>query len=95
MVESIAGKAPVFGLVNNAGYVEPSAIEDISMADRRTQFEKNFFGVVGLTKQVLPLMMQKGQGRIVNFSCLAGLVSLPLIGHTARKSIRSKQSLTH
>jgi short-subunit dehydrogenase len=70
----------IFGLVNNAGYVEPGAIEDISMADLRAQFETNFFGLVGFTKQVLPLMMQKGEGRIVNVSSMAGLISLPLIG---------------
>jgi short-subunit dehydrogenase len=75
-----AASGNIFGLVNNAGYVEPGAIEDISMADLRAQFETNFFGLVGLTKQALPLMMQKGHGRIVNVSSIAGLVSLPLIG---------------
>jgi short-subunit dehydrogenase len=79
-VKDIADKGPVFGLVNNAGYVDPGAIEDVSMEDLRAQFETNFFGLVGFTKQVLPLMMQKGQGRIVNVSSMAGLVSLPLIG---------------
>jgi short-subunit dehydrogenase len=79
-VKSIADRGLVFGLVNNAGYVEPGAIEDISMSDLRAQFETNFFGLVGFTKEVLPLMMQRGQGRIVNVSSMAGLVSLPLIG---------------
>jgi short-subunit dehydrogenase len=80
VVGDIAARGEIFGLVNNAGYVEPGAIEDISMADLRAQFETNFFGLVGLTKQVLPLLMQKGQGRIVNISSMAGMVSLPLIG---------------
>ena len=80
----------VYGLVNNAGYVEPGAIEDISMNNLRSQFETNFFGLVGFTKKVLPLMMIRrneeeeeggeGGGRIVNVSSLAGLISLPLIG---------------
>jgi short-subunit dehydrogenase len=77
---SIATRGDIYGLVNNAGYVEPGAIEDISMADLRIQFETNFFGLLGFTKQVLPLMLQKGEGRIVNVSSLAGLVTLPLIG---------------
>ncbi len=79
-VKCIAEKDNIFGLVNNAGCVEPGAIEVVSMADLRAQFETNFFGLVGYTKQVLPLMMQKGQGRIVNVSSMASLVSLPLIG---------------
>jgi short-subunit dehydrogenase len=76
----------VYGLVNNAGYVEPGAVEDITMNDLRNQFESNFFGLVGFTKKVLPIMMmqhrngQRIEGRIVNISSLAGLISLPLIG---------------
>jgi short-subunit dehydrogenase len=77
---NIAAKGEIFALVNNAGYVEPGAIEDVSMADLRAQFETNFFGAVGLIKEVLPGMMQRRQGRIVNVSSMAGMVSLPLIG---------------
>lgn len=82
-----ANENTVYGLVNNAGYVEPGAIEDISMNNLRSQFETNFFGLVGFTKKVLPLMMirrnegERGEeGRIVNVSSFAGLISLPLIG---------------
>jgi short-subunit dehydrogenase len=55
------------------------------MDNLRQQFETNFFGLVGFTKKVLPLMMIQrnggvGAGRIVNVSSLAGLISLPLIG---------------
>ena len=78
----------IYGLVNNAGYVEPGAIEDITMNNLRKQFETNFFGLVAFTKKVLPLMMIQrngvglgvGAARIVNVSSLAGLISLPLIG---------------
>ena len=74
----------IYGLVNNAGYVEPGAVEDITMNNLRKQFETNFFGLVGFTKSVLPLMMTQRNrgvgGRIVNVSSLAGLISLPLIG---------------
>ncbi|HEX2014858.1 MAG TPA: SDR family oxidoreductase [Nitrososphaera sp.] len=80
VVNDISAKGPIFGLVNNAGYVEPGAFEDICMEDLRIQFETNFFGIVGLTKQVLPGMLQRREGRIVNVSSMAGLVSLPLIG---------------
>jgi short-subunit dehydrogenase len=46
----------------------------------RNQFETNFFGLVELTKKVLPLMLGNNQGRIVNISSVSGLISLPLIG---------------
>jgi short-subunit dehydrogenase len=74
----------IYGLVNNAGYVEPGAVEDITMNNLREQFETNFFGLVGFTKKVLPLMMIQRDGgvggRIVSVSSVAGLISLPLIG---------------
>ena len=89
IISTTANENTVYGLVNNAGYVEPGAIEDISMNNLRSQFETNFFGLVGFTKKVLPLMMiqrnegergGEGGGRIVNVSSFAGLISLPLIG---------------
>lgn len=46
VVGDIAARGEIFGLVNNAGYVEPGAIEDVSMPDLRAQFETNFFGLV-------------------------------------------------
>lgn len=88
IISTTANENTIYGLVNNTGYVEPGAIEDISMNNLRSQFETNFFGLVGFTKKVLPLMMirrneeegEGGGGRIVNVSSFAGLVSLPLIG---------------
>ena len=78
---SKAKGSTIYGLVNNAGYVEPGAIEDITMDNLRSQFETNFFGLVGFTKKFLPLVMRRSEeGRIVNVSSLAGLISLPLIG---------------
>lgn len=79
-IVSMSNEKIVFGLVNNAGYIEPGAIEDINMEDLRAQFETNLFGLIGFTKKVLPFMMKKNQGRIVNVSSLSGLISLPLIG---------------
>lgn len=79
-IVTLAGPQSVYALVNNAGYLEPGAIEDITMDALRLQFETNFFGLVGFTKQILPIMLQNRAGRIVNVSSLAGLISLPLIG---------------
>ena len=77
---NLASEKTIFGLVNNAGYLEPGAIEDIEIGNLRAQFETNFFGLVGFTKKVLPVMMRKYEGRIVNISSVSGLVSLPLLG---------------
>ena len=61
----------IYGLVNNAGYVEPGAIEDITMDNLRKQLETNFFGLVGFTKKVLPLMMiqRNGEGQEWKKNC--------------------------
>ena len=61
----MASEKTIFGLVNNAGYLEPGAIEDIEIGNPRAQFETNFFGLVGFTKKVLPVMMRKNEGRLL------------------------------
>ncbi|HVX02461.1 MAG TPA: SDR family oxidoreductase [Nitrososphaera sp.] len=80
VLDPIIESGDFFGLINNAGYVEPGAIEDLSMENIRAQFETNFFGLVGVTKKVLPVLMAQKEGRIVNVSSMAGMVSLPTIG---------------
>jgi short-subunit dehydrogenase len=81
-IVSNAKENVIYGLVNNAGYVEPGSVEDMTVDNLRNQFETNFFGLVEFTKKVLPLMIQRTEigGRIVNVSSFAGLMSLPLIG---------------
>ena len=77
---NLSSEKSIYGLVNNAGYLEPGAIEDIEIDSLRAQFETNFFGLVGFTKKVLPIMMRKNEGRIINVSSISGLISLPLLG---------------
>ncbi len=80
-VEQIAAKEGAVGaLVNNAGYGQVGSIEDLSMADVRSQFETNFFGLVHLTKMVIPGMRAQGWGRIVNVSSVGGKVVIPGFG---------------
>jgi short-subunit dehydrogenase len=81
-IASITNDSQIYGLVNNAGYLEPGAIEDLTMTNLRNQFETNFFGHVDFTKRVLALMVERNKsgGRIINVSSFAGLISLPLIG---------------
>jgi NAD(P)-dependent dehydrogenase (short-subunit alcohol dehydrogenase family) len=61
-------------LFNNGGYAQPGAVEDITMAALREQFETNFFGWHDLTRQILPAMRAQGHGRIVMNSSILGLV---------------------
>jgi NAD(P)-dependent dehydrogenase (short-subunit alcohol dehydrogenase family) len=67
-------------LVNNAGVNYTAAVEDLSMQDWRAQFETNFFGVLRVTRAVLPHMRQRRRGRILMMSSLAGLVTPPTQG---------------
>jgi short-subunit dehydrogenase len=67
-------------LINNAGYAEPGAIEDIKPAQLKRQFQSNVFGLHELTCALVPVMRAQGHGRIVMISSILGLVSLPYRG---------------
>ena len=60
-------------LFNNGGYSQPGAVEDISVAALREQFEANFFGWHDLTRRIVPVMRRQGHGRIVHCSSIMGL----------------------
>ena len=65
-------------LVNNAGYSQPGAIEELPLQEYRAQFDTNVFGLVHLCQLVLPGMRAAGAGSIVNLGSGAGLVAPPL-----------------
>jgi NAD(P)-dependent dehydrogenase (short-subunit alcohol dehydrogenase family) len=65
-------------LVNNAGYGVMGAVEDLSLDDFKSQFETNFFGVIRVTKEVIPIMRKQGNGNIINISSVGGKIGLPL-----------------
>lgn len=60
-------------LFNNGAYSQPGAVEDISVAALREQFEANFFGWHDLTTRIVPVMRAQGHGRIVHCSSIMGL----------------------
>ena len=62
-------------LVNNAGYGYLAAVEEGEDEPVRQMFETNFFGLVALTKAVLPGMRKRRSGHIVNVSSIGGLMS--------------------
>jgi NAD(P)-dependent dehydrogenase (short-subunit alcohol dehydrogenase family) len=64
-------------LVNNAGTGAAGAAEESSVAQDQRVFDINFFGLVRVTKAVLPYMRAAGTGRIINISSVLGLVPAP------------------
>jgi NAD(P)-dependent dehydrogenase (short-subunit alcohol dehydrogenase family) len=78
-------------LVNNAGYSELGAIEEVSLERVRRQFETNVFGLIRLTQLVLPGMRRKGKGRIVNVSSMGGEFTVPFSGvyHASKYAVEA------
>jgi NAD(P)-dependent dehydrogenase (short-subunit alcohol dehydrogenase family) len=64
-------------LVNNAGTGAAGAAEESSVAQAQRLFDINVFGVIRMTKAVLPHMRAQGRGRIINISSVLGLVPGP------------------
>lgn len=67
-------------LINNAGYGIGGFFEDLSEEDIRRQMEVNFFGVQNVCREVIPLMRQRYQGKIINISSISGQVATPCLG---------------
>ena len=64
-------------LINNAGFGISGAAEFTDNADAKRLLEADLFGVVNLTKAVLPVMRRQGGGRIVNVSSVAAPIAIP------------------
>ena len=80
-VEHVLARAGAIDvLVNNAGVNYTAAVEDLSMEAWRAQFETNFFGVLRVTRAVLPQMRERRSGRILMMSSISGLVTAPTQG---------------
>jgi NAD(P)-dependent dehydrogenase (short-subunit alcohol dehydrogenase family) len=65
-------------LVNNAGFgVAPAGAEESSIEQAQSIFDTNFFGVVRMTRAVVPEMRQRGGGRIINIGSVLGFLPMP------------------
>jgi NAD(P)-dependent dehydrogenase (short-subunit alcohol dehydrogenase family) len=78
---AVAAGVQAFGrldvLVNNAGYANLAAVEDMTPADFREQLDANFLGVVNLTKAALPILRRQGAGHIIQVSSVGGRLATP------------------
>ncbi len=78
-IAELTGGGP-WAVVNNAGFAQAGAIEDVGDAAVRYQLEVNLVAPARISRLVLPAMRERGEGRIVNMSSIAGRMSLPLMG---------------
>ncbi|MFC7044978.1 SDR family oxidoreductase [Halobacteriaceae archaeon GCM10025711] len=67
-------------LVNNAGYSQPGAVEDVSTRRLHRQFDVNVYGPHRLVRAVLPHMRRQERGTIVNLSSVVGRIAVPGLG---------------
>ena len=64
-------------LANNAGVGTAGAAEESSVAQAQGVFDVNVFGLIRMTKAVLPHMRARGRGRIINISSVLGFIPAP------------------
>ena len=77
LIQKIVKNDSVYGIFCNAGYGQFGAVEDLTRALIREQFETNLFGHIELINLFIPLMRKQNEGRIIFNSSVLGLVSLP------------------
>lgn len=67
-------------LVNNAGYGLLAAVEEASDAEVRKQYDTNVFGLLNVTRAILPYFRKQGSGHIINISSVLGFNTLAGFG---------------
>jgi NAD(P)-dependent dehydrogenase (short-subunit alcohol dehydrogenase family) len=87
---AVAAGVAAFGrldvVVNNAGYANLAAVEDITLEDFREQIDANLLGVVNVTKAALPVLRRQGGGHVIQVSSIGGrLATAGLSAYQAAK----------
>jgi NAD(P)-dependent dehydrogenase (short-subunit alcohol dehydrogenase family) len=78
IAEVIRSDGRIDVLVNNAGFgVAPAGAEESSIEQAKSIFETNFFGIVRMTRAVVPHMRHQGSGRIINIGSVLGFLPMP------------------
>jgi NAD(P)-dependent dehydrogenase (short-subunit alcohol dehydrogenase family) len=84
VIESVERARQHFGrldvIVNNAGYAQVGAVEELTEQELRDQLETNLFGAVWVIQAALPHLREQRSGHIIQLSSAAGLIAMPLGG---------------
>ena len=75
--EVVRAEGAVGVLVNNAGYSQGGAVEQVAMQDVRRQFETNVFGAIRMAQLTLPGMRAQHWGKVVNLGSMGGRLTFP------------------
>jgi NAD(P)-dependent dehydrogenase (short-subunit alcohol dehydrogenase family) len=80
-----------YGVVNNAGYPVTGAVEEVTDDQARAALETMVIAPMRLARLALPHMRERGDGRIVNVSSIAGVATLPLVGwyHASKHALEA------
>ena len=81
VADAIAHVGHIDVLVNNAGYGVAGAIEEVAEREYMPMFETNVFGVINMTRALLPQFRERCSGTIVNLSSIGGLIGSPGWGY--------------
>jgi len=80
VLEVVSRDGVIDVLINNAGFGVGGFFEDLSDEDWRKQYDTNFFGVLNVTREVLPVMRPRRSGRIINISSVSAFSGSPAFG---------------
>jgi NAD(P)-dependent dehydrogenase (short-subunit alcohol dehydrogenase family) len=81
VADALARVGHIDVLVNNAGYGVTGAIEEVTEAEYMPMFNTNVFGLINMTKALLPQFRERRSGMIVNLSSIGGLIGGPGWGY--------------